>query len=88
MKVVVLYHPNSEHARAVEEFARDFSRQVDRKLELLSLESREGSAMASLYDATTYPTILAMASNGSLLRMWQGQVLPLINEVAYYAQEQ
>jgi hypothetical protein len=88
VKVVVLYHPDSDHSRAIEEFARNFGRQVERKLELVSLESREGSAMASLYDVTTYPSILALQDDGQLLRMWQGRVLPLINEVAYYAQDQ
>ncbi len=87
MKVVVLYHQNSEHARSVEEFARDFAHQTDKKLELLSLESRDGSALASLYDVTKYPAILATRQDGSLLRMWAGSVLPLINEVAYYAQD-
>ena len=81
MKVVVIYHPDSDHSRAVEEFARNFTRQAERKLELVSLESREGSAMASLSDATTYPTILALQDDGQLLGMWQGKVLPLINEV-------
>lgn len=86
MKVVVLYHPRSDHARAVEEFARDFTRQTNRQLVLKSLESREGSAEASLYDATTYPAFLALANDGSLLRMWQGQVLPLTNELLYYTE--
>lgn len=87
MKVVVLYHPQSEHARIVEQFARDFAHQTDKKLELLSLESRDGSAMATLYDVTKYPAILATKDDGSLLRMWAGSVLPLISEVSYYAQD-
>lgn len=87
MKVVVLYHPQSEHARTVEQFARDFAHQTDKKLELLSLESRDGSAMAALYDVTKYPAILATKEDGSLLRMWAGPVLPLITEVSYYAQD-
>ena len=86
MKVIVLYHPNSEHARAVEDFSHDFSYQTDKKLELLSLESREGSAMASLYDVTKYPAIMALRNDGSLLRMWAGPVLPLISEISYYSE--
>lgn len=87
MKVVMLYHPQSEHARIVEQFARDFVHQTDKKIELLSLESRDGSAMAALYDVTKYPALLATKDDGSLLRMWAGPILPLINEVAYYAQD-
>lgn len=86
MKVAILYHPQSEHARIVEDFARDFTYQTDKKIELISLETREGSAFASLYDVTKYPAILAMRNDGSLLRMWSGSVMPLINEISFYSE--
>ncbi|HKU18311.1 MAG TPA: hypothetical protein VJP80_03470 [Candidatus Saccharimonadales bacterium] len=83
MKLVILYRPNSEHATDVETFARDFQRQHDlgSKLELQSVSTRDGAALASLYDVMSYPTILALADNGSVLSMWQGQPLPLKDEV-------
>lgn len=87
MKVVVLYHPKSDHATVVESFARDYSRQVGRKLELISLDSRDGSSTATLYDVVQYPAILALSDAGEVLRMWQGPILPLINELSYYSQE-
>jgi hypothetical protein len=87
MKVVILYHPRSDHAQTVESFAHDFSRQVGRRLELISLESRDGSATASLYDITRYPAILALSDAGEMLRAWQGPVMPLINELSYYTQQ-
>lgn len=83
----MLYHPQSETARPVEEFAHDFGKRTGRKFELLSLESRDGSAMASLYDIVRYPAILALAGDGSLLKSWQGNALPLMDEVSYYAQQ-
>ena len=85
MKAVILYHPNSDHARTVEQFAHDFSRQAGARIELVSLESRDGAATASLYDITRYPAILALSNAGELLKAWQGPVMPLMNEVAYYA---
>ncbi|HVS59008.1 MAG TPA: hypothetical protein VHD60_04745 [Candidatus Saccharimonadales bacterium] len=85
MKVVVLYRPNSEHGRAVETFIHDFQDRHQGKLEVLNVDSREGSAMATLYDVVQYPTILALREDGSLLRSWEGNELPMMDEVAYYA---
>ena len=86
MKVVVLYRPNSEHARVVEQYIHDFTRQEpDRKIELLSIDTVEGSQKAEVYDITAYPAVLALADDGQLLKYWQGDQLPLMNELAYYA---
>jgi thioredoxin-like negative regulator of GroEL len=84
MKVVALYHPNSEWARSVEEYARDFEHQRGKKIELASLEVREGAALASLYDITRFPALVALRDDGEMLAMWQGEQLPLMNEVAAY----
>ncbi len=83
--IYILYHPNSEHARIVEEFAHNFERQGGTSVELLSLETRDGSSMASLYDVVQYPAVLVLGPNGQILKNWEGQNLPLINEVAGYA---
>ncbi len=86
MKVVVLYRPDSEHARTVEEFVREFQRRSpDRAIELVNLDSRPGADLARLYDIVRYPAILAMTNEGQLLQQWQGEQLPLMNEVAAYA---
>ncbi|MGC1176656.1 MAG: hypothetical protein WA843_01180 [Candidatus Saccharimonadales bacterium] len=85
MKVLVLYRPNSEHGRLVEEFMRDFrSRYPDTRLEVLNLDSREGSATATLYDIMQYPAILALQNDGAVQKVWQGDVLPLMDEVLAY----
>jgi hypothetical protein len=87
MKLVILYRPDSEHTRSVEEFVHEFERRVPgRKVEMISLNGREGVAMASLYDVVRYPAILATTDDGRLLQWWQGDQLPLMNEVAAYAQ--
>lgn len=86
MKVVILYHPVSELARRIEEFAHDYERQVlGQRIELVSIETRDGAATATLYDIVQYPAILAMRDDGELLKYWEGENLPLINEVAAYA---
>lgn len=84
VKVVILYRPNSEHARSVETYVRDFERQRGKPLELVSLDSAQGADMARLYDATSYPAVLALRDNGEMLNIWQGEQLPLMNEVAGY----
>lgn len=85
MKVVILYKPNSEGSRVVEDFAREFSRRYeDRKLELVSVDTRDGSATSTLYDVMSWPTILALADDGQVIHEWQGESMPLMNEVSYY----
>ena len=85
MQVLVLYRPESEHGRQVEDFIRDFkARHENGRLEVLSVDSREGSAMVSLYDVMQYPAILALRNDGSVLKMWDGGNLPLMDEIAYY----
>lgn len=86
MKVLLLYRPNSEHARIVEEFVHEFERrEASRKIELVDVDSREGSATASLYDILQHPAILVTADDGQVIQMWAGPQLPLMDEVAAYA---
>ncbi len=84
MKISILYHPASEFARAVESYARDFERQKGAAIELISLETREGAELATLYDIVQYPAVLARRDSGELLKHWEGDPLPLMNEVAGY----
>jgi hypothetical protein len=86
MKVLILYHPNSEHRRMVEDYIRDFeSRHIEARLEVLSLDTRDGSATASIYDVVRYPALLVMRDDGVLQNLWEGDPFPLIDEVAGYA---
>lgn len=84
--MLVLYRPNSEHGRIVEEFIHDFQRRhADERMEILNVDSREGSAMASLYDVMQYPAVLVVQDDGFIQRSWAGDNLPLMDEVASYA---
>ncbi|HET7320548.1 MAG TPA: hypothetical protein VFI84_03125 [Candidatus Saccharimonadales bacterium] len=86
MKIVVLYRPNSEHGRVVEQFIHDYQNTHGTgKMEVLNLDSREGTATASLYDVMRYPSILALREDGQLLRSWEGEPMPLMDELAAYA---
>lgn len=87
MKVLVLYRPNSEFSRRVEEFVHDLKTRHDlddRHLELIDIDSREGSATASLYDIMTYPSVLVVGDDGSYVKSWEGDDMPMLDEVAGY----
>ena len=86
MKLLILYRPESEHSTEIESFIREFQRQYEagRRLETLSLNTRDGAATASLYDVMAYPAILALGDDGRILNVWQGKPLPLMDEVAGY----
>lgn len=86
MKVVVIYRPNSDHGRTTEEFIRDYQRfHPDYKLEALNIDSRDGSATASLYDVMQYPAIMVLQNDGQVIKTWIGESLPRMEEVASYA---
>lgn len=87
MKILVLYRPNSEHARGVESFLRDLQKHHDiepRNLRTLNMDSREGISLASIYDIMAFPAILVTADDGRYIKHWAGD-LPLMSEVMSYA---
>jgi hypothetical protein len=86
MKLLILYRPRSEQAATVETFIRDYkSRHESGRMEIVDVDSREGIATAILYDVMHYPAILALRDDGSVAKSWEGEDLPLMDEVAYYA---
>lgn len=84
MRLVVLYRQNSEQARPIEEFIREFTRRSAKKVEVLDPDTREGTSLAEAHDIVRYPAILALTDDGQALNMWQGEDLPLLDEVASY----
>lgn len=85
MKIVILYHPASDHSRTVEEYVHEFTRRnPEVSLEGVSVDTRPGAQMATLYDIVAYPCMVALRQDGSLAKAWQGLPLPLMNEVAYF----
>lgn len=86
MKVLVLYRPESEHSRLVEEYIHEFNyRHPDIKLTTVNIDTRDGAALASLYDVVRYPSLIVTTDDGVIQRCWMGDVLPLMDEVLSYA---
>jgi len=88
MKVVMLYRSNSEHGRAVEQYAREFTRRTNKDIELTDIDTKLGAELAALYDVVRYPTVLVMNNEGRLQKSWSEESLPLMDEVIGYAVEQ
>lgn len=88
MKAIVLYRPQSEFARAVEEFTHDFKTRTPYDIELTDVDSSEGTALAELYDVMDYPTVIVSKDDGQLIKSWTGTPLPLVNDVAGYVRGQ
>ena len=84
MKAVIVYKNESDHARPVLDYLRDFERQTGRKLETVDPETRAGIDLCRAYDVVEYPTIVAMSDEGAALNSWRGLPLPTISEISYY----
>ena len=86
MKVLIFYRPASEHARAVDEFVHEFQRRYsDHELTLIDIDSVAGSQQAEIYDIVQYPCVIATTDSGASLQRWDSGLMPLLNEVAYFA---
>jgi len=84
MKLVILYHPQGEFSTLTEDFAKNIEKRTSRQIELLSLETAEGSSTASSYDMVEYPAIMVIRDDGQLVKYWQGINFPVSNEVIGY----
>ena len=85
MRVIIAYKYESDHARAVIDFMRDLKRQTGYELEEVDPETPAGAQLCTVYDIVEYPSVAAIASDGSLQNLWRGVPLPTISEVGYYA---
>ena len=84
MRVVVAYKYESDHAREVLDYLRDFSRQTGHTIEEIDPDTPDGTDFCRTYDIVEYPTMLALSDNGQLQNMWRGRPLPTISEVSFY----
>ncbi len=84
MRVLVVYRYESDHAREVLDYVRDFVRQTGHTLEELDPDTADGAAFCRTYDIVEYPTMLALSDDGQLQNMWRGRPLPTMSEVSFY----
>lgn len=84
MKVRIIYRYESDHAREVLDYLRDFARQTGHVIDEVNPDTPEGADICRLYDVVEYPTVIAVRDSGELLHMWRGRPLPTISEVSFY----
>lgn len=82
MRVVCVFRDNQDYTRTVTDWLEDFRRQTGREIETMNPD--ENVEFCEAYDIVEYPTILALDNSGSVMAMWRGREMPLINEVLYY----
>ena len=89
MRLTILYRDNSDHARSVTDFLEMLRRRYpDKSAELINIDTREGSATASIHGIMRYPAFLVTTFDGRVLQQWEGLPIPLIDEVAGMMLEQ
>ncbi len=88
MRVVCVYRDNTEYAREVTDWLVDFEKFTGYKAEALDPDSIEGETFCKARDIVEYPSVVAVADNGSILKLWRGTPMPQIEEVSYYVREQ
>ena len=84
MRVAVAYRLESDHAREVLDYLRDFSRQTGHEIEEINPDYPDGAHFCRTYDIVEYPTLVAMSDDGQMQNMWRGRPLPTISEVSFY----
>ena len=84
MRTIVVYKDETDYARTVTDYMRDFKRQTGHDLESLNPDEADGAAFCRTYDIVEYPSIVALSDDGSLLNLWRGLPLPTISELSYY----
>lgn len=87
MRVVIIWRDNTDYARTVIDWLRDFELRTGTTIESLSPDEPAGESLCRAYDIVEYPTMLALDNDGSVLSMWRGTSMPRIGDVSYYTME-
>jgi hypothetical protein len=85
MRVVAVYKSETDYARDVEDFLRDFESQTGHQLETIDPDAPAGIDFCNAYGIMEYPTLIAIADDGSMQNMWSGLPLPTVMEISFYA---
>ena len=88
MRVVCVWRDNTDYAREVIMWMDDFKHDTGKDVESLDPDSIDGEIFVKARDIVEYPTVVAVADDGTVLKSWRGTPLPQIDEVSYYVREQ
>ena len=87
MRMVCVWRRESDYGRMVEEWLREFEQRFNVEIETVDPDSRDGEGFCRAYDIVEYPTLVALADDGSVLAIWRGQMLPTFDEVGYWTRQ-
>lgn len=87
MRLVVVWRDNTDHAREVIDWMKEFKIETGREAESLDPDTVEGEMFVQTRDIMRYPAVVAIDDRGAVLKRWLGTPLPQFDEVSYYTQE-
>lgn len=85
MRLVCVWRDNTDYAREVITWLSDFQHHTGMDVESLDPDTVEGESFVRARDIMEFPSVVAVADDGRVLRLWRGTPMPQIDEVAYYA---
>ena len=88
MRLVILWNEETDYAREVRDWLRDFDADTGGKdIESLDPQTIEGESFAKAYDIVQYPAIVVTDNDGRLLQIWKGTPLSQTDQVAFWAKD-
>lgn len=84
MRVIVITKDETDYARTVTDYLRDFKALTGHDLEVMDPETPDGVSFCRTYDILEFPTLVALSDDGLLQNQWRGLPLPTMSEVSYY----
>jgi hypothetical protein len=84
VRTIIVYKDETDYARTVTDYLRDFKRQTGHDIETLNPDTADGASFCRTYDIVEYPSVIAMSDDGHMQNLWRGLPLPTISEVSYY----
>ncbi|HSX48302.1 MAG TPA: hypothetical protein VLF41_02260 [Candidatus Nanoarchaeia archaeon] len=81
----ILYNKETESQNLAESFAKSLE-ELKVPNELIDADTRDGAALAELYDLLSRPSVVLLRDDGSVIERWQ-HALPLATDISYLAHQ-
>lgn len=86
MKIVVFGREGRDYSRGVTEFVEMFKRKYpSQDITVKDPDARESITMLNALGVNQYPAVVVMTEDNRATQLWQGEPLPLSDEVAAFA---
>ena len=85
MKLLVFYRKDSDHSSDVEEFIYNMreTRGVQ-NIEVRNVDSVDSQMTLGAHGIMQYPCLMVQREGGQTTKIWQGKMLPTLDEVSGY----